>query len=187
MADNARDRVSGAELEVLRRKIWLYRSRGMTFTQIAQAVQKSRSACHHHLSAYRRQAVLSTESQGQQEIIGELLLSHRELRQETLRNMAAADQGSLLKLNWIDAAARRIRDEEKFMLDIGLITKTADRVDITVRDVRSMSTEEIEREVNRLREELAYAPTAFLDTTAKVVETEEKVPEVDDEAMNIAL
>jgi len=152
----------GAELEQLQRKIWMLRSRGMTYEQIARAVGKSKSAVAYHVKQLRRQTYAQLDGAGQQEVVGEILMNFREMRQEAMRNMTQVEQGSPMRAQWLDIAARRLQAETKFMLDIGIIQKAADRVELTVRDVRKMSDKEIEHEIRSLKAELAAAPIAFL-------------------------
>ena len=157
-------KAQGAELEQLQRKIWMLRSRGLTYEQIARAVGKSKSAVAYHVKQLRRSTYASLDGAGQQEIIGEVLMNFREMRQEAMRNMTQVEQGSPMRAQWLDIAARRLQAETKFMIDVGLIQKAADRVELTVRDVRKMSDKEIEHEIRALKEELANSPMGLLET-----------------------
>ena len=156
-------RAKGAELETLRRRIWMLRSRGMTYAQIGKTVGCSTSNVAYHVKEIRKSTYAAMDGAGQQEIIGEVLMNYQEMRQEALRNMTRVEQGSPMRAQWLDIAARRLNAEVKFLLDVGMIQKAADRVELTVRDVRKMSDEEIAREMQRLKEELANAPVNFLE------------------------
>lgn len=185
-------RASPPEVEMLRRRIWMYRSRGMTVKQIASAVGKSISTVYHHLRKARQGTYDEIESSGQPETIGEMLLNLRELRQEALRNMSQVEQGSPMRAQWLDLAGRRLNAELDFLMKVGLIQKAADRVELSVRDVRYMSDEEIRREIEQLRHELVeFAPPDLLtmgddrpeveviDIEARVVEPGGDPPERD--------
>jgi predicted transcriptional regulator len=163
-------RAKGAELERLRRRIWMLRSRGMTYAQIGQAVGCTAANVAYHVKKIRQETFVQMDGAGQQEIIGEILMNYQEMRQEALRNMTQVEQGSPMRAQWLDIAARRLNAEVKFLIDVGMIQKAADRVELTVRDVRKMSDEEIEREMMRLKEELATAPVAFLEKRGGVDE-----------------
>ena len=156
-------RARGAELEQLRRRIWMLRSRGMTYAQIGKAVGCSTSNVAYHVKEIRKITYAQMDGAGQQEIIGEILMNYQEMRQEALRNMTQVEQGSPMRATWLDIAARRLSAEVKFLIDVGLIQKAADRVELTVRDVRKMSDEEIERDMMRLKEELANSEVSFLE------------------------
>jgi hypothetical protein len=140
----------------------------MTYAQIGKAVGCSTSNVSYHVKEIRRTTYQAMDGAGQQEIIGEVLMNYQEMRQEALRNMTQVEQGSPMRAQWLDIAARRLNAEVKFLLDVGMIQKSADRVELTVRDVRKMSDEEIQREMARLKDELAHAPVNFLE--AKKIE-----------------
>jgi len=159
-------KTQGAELEQLQRKIWMLRSRGLTYEQIGRSVGKSKSSVAYHVKQLRKQTYASLDGAGQQEVVGEILMNFREMRQEAMRNMTQVEQGSPMRAQWLDIAARRLQAETKFMLDIGLIQKAADRVELTVRDVRKMSDKEIEHEIRSLKQDLANSPTNFLGLPA---------------------
>lgn len=153
------------ELEQLRRRIFVYRQRGLTLKQIAEApgIDLTPSTVHYHLKKTREKEYEKFDMVGQAEVVGEVLLHLRELYQEAARNMANAEMGTLLRMTMLDLTGRRYDKMVKFMQDTGIIQKAADRVDMTVRDMRNMSTEEIARDIRQLQRELAHAPNDFID------------------------
>lgn len=160
MARGAVERASGADLEILRRRIWVLRSRGMTYAQIGKAVGKSASAVTHHIRQTRKNTYTQIDSAGQEEVVGEILLSLREMRQEALRNMSHVEQGSPMRAQWLDSAARRLNSEIKFMFDTNMIQRSTGDEKITAYDVRKMSDEEMERELKNLVRTLNESPLA---------------------------
>ena len=151
-------RASGPEIEQLRRRVWVMRSRGMTFKQIADAVQRDPSTVHYHWKKACEEATTKLEGAGQPEVIGNMMLTFRELRPEALRNLSQVEQGSPMRANWLALAGKRLDAEKQFMLEVGLLDRASDKVELTVKDVRKMSDEEIQREVENLRRELAFSP-----------------------------
>jgi hypothetical protein len=152
----------------------------MSYRQIAEApnVNTSISNVRYHLKEARKYEFAQIEESGSPEVIGEVLLNLRELFQEALRNMTQAEAGSLLRLSWRDSAQRSYMNLIKFMQEVGLLPKKADKMELSVRDVRHMSTEEIEREVMQLKQELSNTPLAFLTDKRSVPKLKEP-PEPD--------
>jgi len=157
------DRSTLPELEQLKRKIFVMRSRGMAFRQIAKAVGKSVSTVHAHYKNICRDTTVALEGAGQQEILGEMALYHRELVQEGLRNLSQVEQGSPMRANWTSITGKRLDAYRDFMFASGLMHKAADKLDLSVKDVRKMSDEEIARNIQQLREKVAFSPVQLGD------------------------
>jgi DNA-binding transcriptional ArsR family regulator len=151
-------RATGIDLEVLRRRIFVLKSRGLTIGQISAAVGKSRSTVSHHLTALKLDKVKQAEGAGAEELTGELLLLLEELLQEALRNMTLVEQGSPMRAQWLAEAARRLDAKAKFMLTVGLVKKAEPLENDEMRDLRRMSDDEIRKERAQLRAELAKEP-----------------------------
>ena len=151
------------QVELLRRRIWMHRARGLTIAQIAQAVGKSTSAISYHLKKIRQNVFDYYHGAGETEILGEMLLSHRELRQEAFRNLARTQPGTPIRLQFAQEARQAIRAEATFMFDVGLLRKAPDKLDVTVADVRQMSVDEIRAMKVRLQRELALTPIQGID------------------------
>lgn len=156
-AVGSRERYTKEETEALRRRIWLFKSRGLSISQIAKAVQRSPSTVSHHLRKAREESMDWYQGAGEKEIAGEMLMNHRELRQEALRNMARTDPGSRQRMQWLQEARNCLKAETSFMLDLGVLSKQPQRIDVSMLDVRKMSGDEIARQIAQLQKELALA------------------------------
>ena len=157
MSRKGQKRATKEETEVLQRKIWLYRSRGLSITQIAKAVNKARSTVAYHLRQARLNAYQYYEGAGEEEIIGQMLMLFRETRNEAMRNLARTEPASNMRLKWLFETRAAIKAEAAFMFDLGIIRKMPDQLDVTITDVRRMSSDEIARAMLRMQEELAHA------------------------------
>lgn len=146
------------EAELLQRRIWMYRARGMTLVAIGKAIGKKKSTVAYHLNKARKNAYEWYEGVGESEIIGEMLLNFRECRQEAQRNLARCAPGTPMRLSWAQEVRQSLKLESNFLFDLGLLKKAAEKVNIQVTDVRSMSSDEIERQIMRMRKELALTP-----------------------------
>ena len=136
----------------------MYRARGMTLVAIGKATGKKKSTVAYHLNKARSNAYEWYEGVGEKEIVGEMLLNFRECRQEAQRNLARCEPGTPLRLSWAQEIRQSLKQEANFLFDLGLLSKAADKIDVRVTDVRNMTTDEIERQIMRMRKELAYTP-----------------------------
>ena len=157
------EQATGHELEQLKRKIFVLRSRGMSYRQIAQATDKAVSTVHKHYKSICKDMTIALEGAGQQEILGEMALYHKELVQEGLRNMSQVEAGSPMRANWTSITGKRLDAWREFMFSSGLMHKAADKLDLNVKDVRKMSDEEIERDIHQLTQKLALSPVKMGD------------------------
>jgi hypothetical protein len=157
------EQATGHELEQLKRKIFVLRSRGMAFRQIAAATDKAVSTVHKHYKSICRDTTVALEGAGQQEILGEMALFHKELVQEGLRNLTQVEAGSPMRANWTSITGKRLDAWRDFMFLSGLMHKAADKLELNVKDVRKMSDEEIERDIAQLQNKLALSPVKLGD------------------------
>jgi hypothetical protein len=134
------------------------RSRGMSYRQIAAATDRAVSTVHKHYKSTCKDTTIALEGAGQQEILGEMALFHKELVQEGLRNLSQVEAGSPMRANWTSITGKRLDAWRDFMFSSGLMHKAADKLDLNVKDVRKMSDEEIEREIGQMQKKLALSP-----------------------------
>lgn len=140
--------------KALREQVWEMRLKGETWQSISDAVGKSITAVRYHYDVVRKQAGTEMRGRSSDEVLGEIGLKLQSLTHEAQRNMALVMDGSPMKATWIDVVGRRVRDEIKFALDTGLIQRAADRIDLNITDVRSMSTDQLKERLQRIQTEL---------------------------------
>lgn len=141
-----------------KRKIWVMRSRGFSYRNIGKAIGFSATTARAHYKAMCREQADDITDGGQQEILGELAMMHKDLAQEALRNMNQAEQGSPLRSQWVSIAGKRVDALTQFLFTCGMAQKAAEKVEIGVRNVMAMSNEEILRNIEEIQTELAVRP-----------------------------
>ena len=156
MAKQQRERLSPEETEQIRRRIWLYKARGMRTSRIAAILNRKPSFVYYHLRKARQNAYQYYQGAGEEEIVGDQILVHQEIRKEAFRNLAKTDPVSSNRLEWLKEARQTLKMERDLLFDLGLLQKAPERVDVSVADVRKMSVDEIQREMMRLKRELAF-------------------------------
>jgi len=149
------ERMTADESDVFRRRVFALRARGVAWAKIASGLDKSVSTCKYHYNKHNAATAGADDPNVNQDAIAhEMLATFRELRQEAYRNMAATEQGSPMRHNWLSLCSKALDAECRFMFKSGVLQGVADKVDVVVKDYRRMSDKELDNEVLKLRKQL---------------------------------
>lgn len=145
----------------LGQEVWVRHNRGLSLRSIAEELRIGRGKAKNTLERFKAACYDELSSTGQREVLGDLALGFKYIRGEIVQGIEAAGQGSIARSQWVNLYVRALKAEAEFGFESGLLTRAAERVDVTVRDIRRMSDEELTHELVNLREELAAAAGAL--------------------------
>ena len=168
------------EVEVLRKQIYQMRMRGMTKTAIAKACGVTEGSVRYHLKEYAKDAFKFEADSTKAEKVGEMLRHLQGLFNEAMFQMTKMKE-SHHKHAWFESAAKRLQELIKFKQLTGLLPMESHKLDVTVKDVRSLSNQELLAHLEAMQREIGdyqlieTVPTGHgerqpitLDSTSKV-------------------
>lgn len=189
--------------EELRRRIFDMRCRGLSYAAIGKMVGKNAATVRYHYLKAKQEHTDEIEEKGWKQLAGshvrrlvraqEVCLSHLaaleqgEIDQQTGQvKPGTAKKGSLQAAIWMQTYLRACKQESDFELDTGLLPKASEKLDITLKDARAMTLEELQNECANLESQLVRARivpdkhvereikkiTHTIDTVATVVQGE---------------
>jgi hypothetical protein len=137
--------------------IWVRQNRGQSLRSIAEELRLTRGKVKSTLERFKAACYDELSSTGQREVLGDLALGFKWIRGEIVGGIEASQAGSNARSQWANLYLRALKSEAEFGFESGLLTRAAERVDVTIRDIRKMTDEELTIELVSLREELAAA------------------------------
>jgi hypothetical protein len=161
------------EYEELRRRIYNLKVSGLSFKAVGAVVGLSAKNTKKHFDRARAEVVKDFKDGKWYDRAGESIKDYQWARQIARQHLAALEageldehgqpkpgtskKGSLQAAIWLQTFLRARKQEDDFCVMTGLFPKAADKLDITLKDARSMSLEELQQECARLEERLAGA------------------------------
>lgn len=159
--------------EEKRRRIWDMRARGLSYSAIGKVMGLSTSTVHKHHKRARLEAIRDIDENGWKEVAGEHIkkltraqercldhlgsLESPELDEQGKAKPGTGKKGSLAAAIWMQTYLRAVKDEKEFRLDVGFFPKASEKIDITFKDARQMSLEELQKECASLESHLSRA------------------------------
>lgn len=159
--------------EEKRRRIWDMRARGLSYSAIGKVLGLSTSTVHKHHKASRMEAIRDIDENGWKEAAGEHVKKLTRAQERCLDHLASLEtgeldehgkpkpgtgkKGSLAAAIWMQTYLRAVKDEKEFRLDVGFFPKASEKIDITFKDARQMSLEELQKECASLESHLSRA------------------------------
>lgn len=159
--------------EETRRRVWEMRARGLSYSAIAKIIGCSKTMARKHFERARLECV-NDFSEGRWKIRAGHSIRRLQWAQETARGHLAAleageldeqgrtkpgtsKKGSLQAAIWLQTYLRACKQEDDLEIELGLFPRQSDKLDVTIRDAREMSIEELQNECARLEADLAGA------------------------------
>jgi hypothetical protein len=159
--------------EELRRRIYDMRARGLSYRAIGKVVGLDPSTVRGHYRKARLEQVKEVEEKGWKLIAGGNLKRYKRAQETCLAHLAALEQGefdengnprpgtskkgSIQAAIWMQTLLRAYKQEEDYAFDLGLMPKASDKIDVTFKDARTMSLEELQNECAALEASLSRA------------------------------
>jgi DNA-binding transcriptional ArsR family regulator len=153
----ATGRRTNLEGEEVRAKILGLKMRGFTVTRIAAVLGETVRAVSYHLKKLRQEKYDEVTEDGGASLTGDYLAILEQLFRETLVQMYGSPTGSASRNRWMKTALDIQYERRTFLQDCGFLAKAADKLEIDVNGINSMSKEELEDELWRTTKELTGA------------------------------
>lgn len=145
------------EAEAFRKRVFDLRMRGMMPGQIASMVGESVALVQHHIRKARMERLEEVEFGGKKEKVGEGIRMYQALREEAMRQMHKAEEGSAVRAVWFAEARKCVDKELEFLMEVGFLPRASEKLEVLVRDARGMSLAEINAEIGAIERRLANA------------------------------
>lgn len=172
------------EAQEFQNRVWQMKLNGMSLTAIAKVVQRSLSTVSLHYKAARLARMTDLEHDGWKAKAGEIIRKYEGMEElcrlhllslsgvgEVSKDAAGNEtkskggRGTVAAAIWMQTYAKIVKQNTDFHFDVGVIPKASEKLDVTIRDARSMSLEELQREASLLARRLSDS-TIVADTIA---------------------
>lgn len=164
----------------LRRRIFDLKTDGMSIPSISKLVGKSETTVRHHYHKARLERLREIETQGWKPKAGEisrkfeklfeiakLHLNHLTTQRDegpvlnsegkVISKGKKGGLGSVAAAIWTQTAMKLVKEEYTFLMELGVMPRAREKLDITIQDARSLSLEELQAEASRLSRQLSTA------------------------------
>lgn len=166
------------EAEDLRKRCFDLRSQGLSFDRIAAAIGKSRNTARTYWQQARAERMKQVETEGWKPKVGEAMRKnerHYELAMLHFQHLTTqpeeppildehgkvvkkgkkAGLGTVAAAIWMQTILKIEKQGLDLLMDVGVIPRASEKLDVTITDARSMSLEELQIAASRLRKQLA--------------------------------
>lgn len=174
-------RGDGEEWEELRNRIFELKTGGMSWEKIAVLVGKSKTTVRYHYKQARLANLRSIEAEGWKPKAGEIARKFERLQEvawlhlqhltvqkdeppvldpktgKVLTKGKKGGLGSVPAAIWTQTYMKLLKEEYTFLMDLGVMPRAKEKLEITFQDARSLSLEELQTEAIRLSKQLTQA------------------------------
>lgn len=160
--------------EELRKRIYDMRARGLSYAAIGKIVQLKPQTVHYHYKKARAEVVQTIEEEGWKLTAGKNLKRYQRAQEICLSHLAALEQGeideatgqprpgtskkgSIQAAIWMQTYLRACKQEEDYAFELGVMPRAKEQLEVTFKDARAMSIEELQNECAALEAQLSRA------------------------------